>query len=136
MKHVFSMLFVLFLLTACATQQPAQQAQPEVAQLQSEPGRNFTCYADADCELRNNNVNCIRAFHKEDPNPNAPQIPPSHTECPDPEDIVAYCDNGKCSIKYDCAKCSSLKAKLGEYCPTHMEGTAGWICRMYNACNC
>jgi len=99
-------------------------------------GENFTCYLDSDCVIKDNGVNCPRGFHKDDTSKYEPSIPPSETDCPKVELIMAICSQGKCDIKYDCSKCDALKDELGEFCSTHADGTSGWICKMYSDCNC
>lgn len=98
--------------------------------------KSLICSQDSDCVIKTNEVNCPIAAHKDDSSEYKTQIPPSRTECPKIQEIVPFCSQGKCEIKYDCTKCAVLRAEFEDYCPSHMNGTSGWICGMYNECNC
>ena len=98
--------------------------------------KDFICYQDSDCIIKENGVNCPIASHKDDTSLYGVRIPPSETECPKANETIGFCLEGKCSIKYDCSKCAILKSELDDFCLTHMEGTSSWICKMYTECIC
>ena len=94
------------------------------------------CNQNSDCIIKSNGVNCPRAYNVNNLSEPELLIPPSHTECLDAEDLLAYCLNNQCISKMDCSKCDSLNTKYKETCQNYQGGTSDWICNMYNECNC
>ena len=97
--------------------------------------RDLTCVQDSDCVVKSNGLNCPEVFRVDDLSEPQLMIPPSHTTCPDKEDLLAYCSEGVCAFKMDCSHCDSLRVKW-EYCNNYSGGTSSWLCGMYNACGC
>jgi hypothetical protein len=101
---------------------------------------NSNCNQDSDCEIRANNYHKLKACNKNDINCFIWSIlkqtgSPGHTDYPKLEEVIPFCSNNQCSIKYDCSKCSSLKTELEEYCQNN-PFTSEWMCDMYKECNC
>jgi hypothetical protein len=109
------------------------------------PEKNLTyaldtsCNVDSDCIIKTNGLNCPKAFNKIEVNSEYKQMmPPGYTACPNANEVVAFCSQSNCSIKYECSKCDVLKKELGKSCslPNEDLGQIRWICEMYSNCNC
>jgi hypothetical protein len=100
----------------------------------------FFCKEDGDCIIRVNNNKKVRAYHKEDPvgiewSDTVERGPPGHTIYPNPDNVLAYCYEGKCKIKFNCSRCDILKQKWGDCNNNYMVQTAS-LCELYNKCDC
>lgn len=94
-----------------------------------------SCTVDSDCVIKTNNMNCPIAVNAKEKASYKQSIPPSHTECPETNEIIARCIESDCKVRYDCSQCPTLKSKM-DFCTTYSGGTMSWICDLYKECKC
>ena len=103
--------------------------------------KELSCKDDSDCFLKDD-----LPYHVNDTENPSFQYGRHEAEISVP---IAYCNNGKCAIKFDCTRCSEFKDELDQACecpPNMMDentgdcaynfGTAHLLCTTYIACNC